>query len=150
MTLRERLDADLKEALKARDQVRMDTIRALKSAVKYKEVEGEARTLGDDDILKVIGSLVKQRRDSVEQFRANNRPELADKEEREIGLLQAYLPQQLTPAELEALVDAAIAETGASGPKAMGPVMKAVQAKAAGRAEGKAISEVVKRRLAGS
>lgn len=149
MTLRERLDADLKEAQKARDQVRMDTIRALKSAVKYKEVEGEAKTLGDDEILKVLASLVKQRRDSVEQFRANGRPELADKEEREIGILQTYLPAQLGPDELEALVDATIAELGVSGPKAMGAVMKAVQAKVAGRAEGKAVSEVVKRKLAG-
>lgn len=148
MSVRQQLDADLKEAMKARDQVRMDTIRAVKSAIKYKEVEGENRTLEEAEILKVIASLIKQRRESAEQFRAGNRPELADKEEREITLLQAYLPQQLSAEELARLVDEAVKETGATSPKDMGAVMKLLQPRIAGRAEGKAVSEAVKARLA--
>ncbi len=149
MTLRERLDADLKEAMKARDQVRLDTIRNVKSDIKYKEVEGEAKTLDDAGILKVVQSLIKKRQDADEQFRAGNRPELAAKEEREASILQAYLPAQLGEAELEALVAQAIAEAGATTPKDMGKVMKLVQPKVAGRADGKTISELVKKKLGG-
>jgi len=149
MTLREKLDSDLKDAMRARDQVRLDTIRNIKSAVKYKEVEAENKVLDDGAILKVIAGLVKQRRDSVEQFTAGGRKDLADKEERELAILQTFLPQQLSETELAALVDEAIRETGAADMKAMGGVIKAVQAKAAGRAEGKAISDLVKKKLAG-
>ena len=150
MSLRAQLDADLKEAMKARDQVRVDTIRGVKSAVKYKEVEGgEAKSLDDAAIVKVVAGLVKQRRDSIEQFRAAGRTELADKEQRELELLQQYLPQQLSEAEIEALVAQVIAEVGASSPKDMGAVMKVLQPKVAGRADGRVVSETVKRKLAG-
>ena len=129
MTLRERFDADLKEAMRAKDQVRVDTVRAIKSAIKYKEVEGEAKTLDDAGIIRVITSELKKRREASEQFRANNRPELADKEDREASLLTAYLPQQMSEAEITTIVDAAIAESGAKTPKEMGAVMKLVQPK---------------------
>ena len=151
MTLREKLNADLKEAMKARDQVRLDTIRNIKSAMKYKEVAGtEATELSDDEIVKVVTGLVKQRRESAEQFRAGNRPEMAEKEEKELAILQQYLPQQLTPDEIEAIVAAAVQEAGASSPKDMGAVMKIVQPKVAGRADGKVVSELVKKKLSGA
>jgi len=150
MTLREQLDAHLKEAMRAREQLRVDTIRAVKSAVKYKEVEGgESKALDDAGIVKVVQSEIKKRRDAAEQYRAANRADLAEKEERELAILQVYLPQQLTADEVEKLVVEAIAESGATGPKDMGAVMKAVQPKTAGRADGKIVSELVKKKLAG-
>ena len=150
MSLRDKLNADLKEAMKARDQIRLDTIRNIKSAMKYKEVAGtEATELSDDEIVKVVTGLVKQRREAAEQFRAGNRPELAEKEEKELSILQQYLPQQLTEVEVEAIVVAAIQESGATTPKEMGAVMKIVQPKVAGRADGKVVSELVKKKLAG-
>lgn len=150
MTLREQLDAHLKEAMRAREQLRVDTIRAVKSAVKYKEVEGgEAKALDDAGIVKIVQSEMKKRRDASEQYRAANRVDLAEKEERELAILQVYLPQQLSAEEVEKLVVEAIAEAGATGPKDMGAVMKAVQPKTAGRADGKIVSELVKKKLAG-
>ena len=149
MTLREQLDADLKEAMRARDQVRVDTVRAIKSGIKYKETEGEAKSLDEAGIVKVVQSEIKKRKDAAEQYGAAGRADLAEKEEREITILAAYLPQQLTEAEVEALVVAAIAEVGATSPKEMGAVMKAVQPKVAGRADGKLVSEWVKKKLAG-
>ena len=147
-TLKERIDADLKEAMRSKDELGTSVLRMLKSAVKYKEVEPGAKALDDAGVLAVISTLIKQRRDSVEQFRTGSRPDLADKEEREIGILQRYLPQQLTAAELQALVKGAVTEAGAKGPKDMGAVMKALLPKVQGRAEGKAVSEAVKAALA--
>ena len=115
MTLREQLDSDLKEAMRARDQVRVDTVRGIKSAVKYKEVEGgEAKALDDAGVTKVVQSEIKKRRDAAEQYKAAGRADLADKEEREVTILLAYLPQQLSEAEIEAIVVAATA-SGAHG-----------------------------------
>lgn len=149
MSLRAQLDADLKEAMKARDSIRLNTIRGVKSAMKYKEVEGgEATSLDDAGILKVIVALVKQRKDSIEQFRAGGRDDLADKEQKELEVLQVYLPQPLTEAEIEALVVQTIAEVGATGPKDMGAVMKAIGPKTTGRADGKTVSTLVKSKLA--
>jgi hypothetical protein len=148
MALRERLDEDLKSAMRAKDSLRMNTIRGLKSAVKYREIE-LMKPLDDAGILGVASTEIKRRRDSVEQYRAGNRPDLADKEEAEILLLQDYLPQQLTAAELEAKVDEVIARVGAKGPKDMGAVMKALLPDVQGRADGKVVSELVKQRLAG-
>ncbi|MFP2896485.1 GatB/YqeY domain-containing protein [Corallococcus sp. 4LFB] len=147
-TLKERLTADLKDAMKAKDELTLSVVRMLKSAVKYKEVEPGASELDDAGVLQVIAGLIKQRRDSIEQFKAGGRPELADKEEQEISVLQRYLPKQLTPEELTAAVQASIAEVGAKGPKDMGAVMKNVNPKLQGKAEGKAISEEVKAQLA--
>ena len=148
MALRERLDEDLKSAMRAKDSLRMNTIRGLKSAVKYREIE-LMKPLDDAGILGVAATEIKRRRDSVEQYRAGNRPDLADKEEAEIRLLQDYLPQQLPAAELEAKVDEVIARVGAKGPKDMGAVMKALLPVVQGRADGKVVSELVKQRLAG-
>jgi uncharacterized protein len=149
MALRERLDADLKAAMKERDELKLSVVRMLKSAVKYREVEGEkAITLDETGILQVVGTEIKRRRDSVEQYRAGGREDLARKEEAEIAILQGYLPAQLSRAELEAKVDEVVARVGAKGPKDMGAVMKAVMPKVQGKAEGKAISEEVKSQLA--
>jgi hypothetical protein len=148
MALREKLDEDLKSAMRAKDSLRMNTVRALKSAVKYREIE-LMKPLDDAGILGVASTEIKRRRDSVEQYRAGNRPDLADKEEAEIRLLQDYLPQQLPAAELEAKVDEVIARVGAKGPKDMGAVMKALLPDVQGRADGKVVSELVKQRLAG-
>ncbi len=147
MALKEQLDADLKTAMREKDALKLSVVRMLKSAVKYREIE-IMKPLDDAGVLAVIGSEVKRRRDSVEQYRAGKREDLATKEEREIAVLQGYLPQQLSPEELEAKVVAAVAAAGAKGPKDMGAVMKALLPEVQGRAEGKAVSDAVKRRLA--
>jgi hypothetical protein len=148
MALREKLDEDLKSAMRAKDSLRMNTVRALKSAIKYREIE-LMKPLDDAGILGVMATEIKRRRDSVEQYRAGNRADLADKEEAEIKILQEFLPQQLTPAEVEAKVAEVITRVGAQGPKDMGAVMKALLPEVQGRADGKVVSELVKQRLAG-
>jgi len=148
MSLKEKIDADLKDAMRSRNELSTSVLRMLKSQVKYKEVEPGAHALDDAGITQVILTQIKQRRDSAEQFKSGGRPELAEKEEKEIAILQGYLPQQLSPEQLTAEVQAAITESGAKGPKDMGAVMKAVMPKVQGRAEGKAISEAVKTQLA--
>lgn len=147
-TLKERLDADLKDAMRSKNELATSVIRMLKSAVKYKEVEPGASALDDAAIVQVIGTLIKQRRDSVEQFKAGGRLELAQKEEQEIVILQAYLPQQLSKEALAQAVTAAIQASGAKSAKEMGAVMKALMPSVAGKAEGKAISEEVRAQLA--
>ena len=148
MALREKLDEDQKSAMRAKDSLRMNTVRGLKSAIKYREIE-LMKPLDDAGILGVVATEIKRRRDSVDQYRAGNRPDLADKEEAEIKILQEFLPQQLTPAEVEAKVAEVIARVGAQGPKDMGAVMKALLPEVQGRADGKVVSELVKQRLAG-
>lgn len=148
-TVRERIDADLKDAMRSKNELQTSVIRMLKSSIKYKEVEpGATGPLDEAGILQVIGTLIKQRRDSVDQFKAGGRDDLAQKELDEISVLQNYLPKQLTPDELAAEVQASIAEVGAKSPKDMGAVMKHVQPKVQGRAEGRAVSEAVKAALA--
>jgi len=147
MALRERLDEDLKAAMRQKDPLRLNTIRGLKSAVKYREIE-LMNTLDDAGILGVIASEIKRRRDAVEQYHAGGRQDLVEKEEAESRILHGYLPQQLSTAELEAKVDEVIAQVGAKGPKDMGAVMKALLPQVQGRADGKAVSELVKQRLA--
>lgn len=147
MALKERIDADLKAAMKDKDAERLSVVRMLKSAIKYREIE-VMKPLDDAGIQGVIASEIKRRRDAVEQYRAGKREDLAAKEEREIAALQAYLPQQLSPEELEAKVVTAIGAAGAKGPKDMGAVMKALLPEVQGRAEGKAVSDLVKRKLA--
>ena len=147
MALKEQLDADMKAAMRDKDTLKLSTVRMLKSAIKYREIE-LMKPLDDAGVLAVISTEVKRRRDSVEQYRAGNRQDLADKEEAEIRILQAWLPAQLSPDELAALIDEAVKKVGAQGPKDMGAVMKEVQPKVQGRAEGKTVSEQVKARLA--
>jgi uncharacterized protein YqeY len=148
MSLKEKIDADLKDAMRGRKELETSVLRMLKSQVKYKEVEPGAQALDDAGVTQVILSLIKQRRDSADQFKTGGRLELAEKEEKEIAILQGYLPQQLSAEELAKEVQAAIAQAGAKGPKDMGSVMKALMPKVQGKAEGKAISEAVKAQLA--
>ena len=146
-TLRERLDADLKDAMRARDEMKLTTIRAIKSAVKYKEVEAANKVLDEPAIIQVIVTQVKQRRDAAAEYKAANRVDLADKEEKEITILQNYLPTQLSAEELTAEISKAITEAGAKSAKDLGNVMKIVTPRLKGQAEGKAISDEVKLQL---
>ncbi len=148
MALKERLDDDMKSAMREKAQLKLSTIRMLKSAIKYREIE-LMKPLDDAGIEGVVANEIKRRRDSVEQYKAGNRQELADKEAAEIAILQAYLPQQLTEAEVRAKVEEAVKKVGAQGPKDMGAVMKALMPEVQGRAEGKLVSELVKARLSG-
>jgi uncharacterized protein YqeY len=145
--LQERIDSELKDAARAQDKRRLTLLRALKSAIKYREIEKDG-TLDDAEVLQVVSMMIKQRRDSVAQFTAGGRPELAENESAEIALLEAYLPRQLTDDELLALVQEAIAQTGAKTPREMGAVMKALAPKTQGKAEGKRVSDAVKAALA--
>jgi uncharacterized protein YqeY len=147
MMLKERLDADLKAAMKEKDALKLSVVRMLKSAIKYREIE-VMKTLDDAGVQGVIASEIKRRRDSVEQYRQGGREDLASKEEGEIAILQAYLPAQLSAEELSKLVDAAIQRVGAQGPKDMGKVMKELLPEVQGKAEGKVVSELVKQKLA--
>ena len=149
MALKEQLDADLRSAMKDRDQLKVSVVRMLKSAIKYREIE-LSKSLDDAGVQAVIASEVKRRRDSVEQYRQGGRDDLASKEEAEIALLQRYQPAQLSEVELAKLVDAAIARVGAQGPKDMGKGMKELLPEVQGRAEGKKVSDLVKQQLAGS
>ena len=148
MALKDQLDADMKTAMREKAQLRLDTIRMLKSAIKYREIE-LMKPLDDTGVVTVVSSEIKRRRDSIEQYRAGNRVDLAEKEETELGILQAYLPAQLSEADLRAKVEEAVKKVGAQGPKDMGAVMKALLPEVQGRADGKAVSELVKTRLAG-
>lgn len=148
MALREKLDEDLKSAMRAKDSLRMNTVRALKSAVKYREIE-LMKPLDDAGVLAVISSEIKRRRDSVEQYTAGNRADLAEKEAAELKILQAWLPAQLGVEELRKLVEAAVQTSGAQGPKDMGAVMKLLMPDTQGKADGKVVSDMVKARLSG-
>ena len=147
MTLRERLTEEMKGAMKARDELRLSTIRLVKSAVRNREIELKSE-LDDTGIREVIASLVKQRRESIGLFRQAGRDDLAEKEEKELQVLFDFLPPQLSRPELEELVQKAIAECGAGGIKEMGKVMKALTPHVAGRADGKTVAEVVREKLA--
>lgn len=149
MGLPQDINAAITAAMKARDQVRLDPLRMLKTALTNKQIE-KGRDLDDAEALQVVASLVKQRRESIEQFRKGGRSDLVDKEAREITILEAYLPPAMDTAELDALVQAAITETGATSPKDMGRVMKDLMPRLAGRGvDGKAVNELVRRKLGG-
>lgn len=147
MSLSDRLTQDLKLAMKSRDQLRMDVIRMIKAAILNKEVELK-RDLDDAEMSRVMTALVKQRRESVEQFEKAQRMELAAKERKEIEIIESYLPRPLSPDELEAIVAAVILETGSRTLKDMGTVMKAVLARLVGQSiDGKQVSDLVKSKL---
>ena len=146
MALREQLNEDIKNAMKARDQERLGTLRLMLSAVKQREVD-ERITLDDAGVIGVVEKMIKQRRESIAQFEKGGRPELAEREKAEIGVLEAYLPQQLSPAEVEAIASATIASTGAKSAADMGKVMGVVKPKLAGRADMGKVSGLVKARL---
>jgi uncharacterized protein YqeY len=147
MTLTEQVNADIAAAMKARDAARLSALRMVKAAIMNKEVE-KGRTLEDAEVLQVLTTLVKQRRDSIDQFAKAGRTDLVDKETAEIGVLETYLPPAASADEIDAAVGAAIAETGAASAKDIGKVMKAVMPKLAGKqADGKTINEAVRRKL---
>ncbi len=152
MTLKARITEDMKAAMRARDGARLATIRLLQAAIKQREVD-ERIELGDGDVLAVIDRMVKQRRESIAQFEAGKRPDLAAAEQAEIAVLAEYQPAPLSDAEIDAAIDAAMADAlaaaGATGPAAMGKVMAALKPRLAGRADMSAVSARVKLRLAG-
>jgi uncharacterized protein YqeY len=149
MTLQERVDSDLKDAMRAKEATKLGALRMLKSALKYAEIEksGADADLSETEAVKVIRKQVKQRQDSIESFEKGGRAELAAKEKEELSILNAYLPQAMSSDELSKLVRETIAEVGATSKAEMGAVMKVAQAKVAGRADGKALSQEVARQL---
>ena len=149
MTLQQRVDADLKEAMRAKDATKLGVLRMLKSALKYAAIaksDAEAE-LSDAEAVQVIRKQAKQRQDSIESFEKGGRAELADKEKEELAILNTYLPQGMTPDELAKVVRETIAELGATSKAQMGAVMKALQAKVGGRADGKTLSSEVQKQL---
>jgi uncharacterized protein YqeY len=149
VTLTERVNQDIATAMKARDQVRLSPLRMLKAAIINRGVE-KGRDLDDAEVIQVLGSLVKQRRDSMEQFTKAGRQDLVNKESGEIKVLAKYQPPPATGEDIAVAVDAAIAETGATSPADMGKVMKAIVPKLAGKtADGRTVSDAVKQRLSG-
>jgi len=149
MTLKDKIILDMTASMKAKDAVRTSTLRMVKAAIMHREKEG-AGELSDEDVLKLLRSQLKQRRDSVEQYQQAGRQDLADKEIAEIAVIEFYLPQAASEAEIEQAVTDAITETGATSMKEMGSVMKSVMVKLAGKnADGRIVSETVKKKLAG-
>src|SRR5215470_17633541 len=149
MTLQERVDSDLKEAMRAKDTTRLGVLRMLKSALKYAAIaksDADAE-LNDAEAVQVIRKQARQRQDSIESFEKAGRAELAEKEKEELSILNSYLPQALGAEELAKIVRETIAETGATSKAQMGAVMKALQAKVAGRADGKTLSAEVQKQL---
>jgi uncharacterized protein YqeY len=143
----DRINADITAAMRARDQARLAPLRMLKSALTNKSVE-KGHGLDDQEAMQVVSTLIKQRRDSIEQFEKGGRRDLADKETAEIGVLEQYLPPPVSDADITAAIDAVVAETGASGPKDVGKVMKGVMGRLAGRTvDGRMVNELVRKRL---
>ena len=149
MTLQQRVDSDLKDAMRAKDATKLGVLRMLKSALKYAAIakSGAEAELSDGEAVQVIRKQAKQRQDSIESFEKGGRAELADKEKEELAILNTYLPQGMSPDELAKVVRETIAELGATSKAQMGAVMKALQAKASGRADGKTLSAEVARQL---
>lgn len=147
MTVQERIQKEMIESMKSHHELKLSVLRMMKTAVKLKETE-KRTALDDGECIAIFATLIKQRRESADQFRKGGREDLAAKEEQEITILDEFMPAAPTDAEIAAAIDAAVTETGANSPKQMGAVMKAVQAKLAGkRVDGKALSEKVKARL---
>lgn len=148
MTIQERLTEAMKVAMKAKDSLRLNTIRMMRTAIKNREIDTRGE-LSETEAISILSTLVKQRRESAEAFRTGGRAELAAKEEQELVIIQEFLPAQLDEAGISALIEKAVLETGAASPKDMGKVMKLVSAQTTGRADGRLVSELVKARLAG-
>jgi uncharacterized protein YqeY len=146
MGLKEKIDADIKGALKSGAKDKVSALRMLSAALKNKQID-KRRPLTDDEVIETVRSLIKQRKDSIEQFAKGGRQDLVDKETAEIPVLEVYLPKQLSREEVEAMVRDAVAQTGAQGPKDMGKVMKALVPLIGGRADNKLVSELVKNAL---
>jgi uncharacterized protein YqeY len=146
MALREKIDTDAKDALKSGAKDKVSTLRMLIAALKYKEID-KRRQLTEEEVIETVRSLIKQRKDSIEQFTKGGRQDLVDKETAEVGVLEVYLPKQLSREELEVMVRDAMTQSGAQGAKDMGKVMKVLVPLVGGRADGKLISELVKNAL---
>ncbi|MFA6560786.1 MAG: GatB/YqeY domain-containing protein [Verrucomicrobiia bacterium] len=146
-TLFDKIQADLKQAMLSKDALRTSVLRLFVSAARYYQVEKSLSALGDEDVIQVVKRQAKQRRDSIESFATANRSDLAEKERQELAILENYLPQQLSEAEITMLVKAAIAETGAASKAQAGLVMKSVMPKLQGRADGKVVNQVVMKLL---
>ena|SRR5215216_1809200 len=147
MSLRDRLTNDLKDAMKAKDQLRMDVIRMIKAAMMNKEIELK-KDLDDAELSRVMTNLVKQRKESVEQYQKGQRADLAEKEQKEIAIIEAYLPKAVSAEDLRAVIDTVVRETGASNVKDMGAVMKTVMMRLAGQTvDGKQVSDLVRAKL---
>jgi uncharacterized protein len=148
MNLKTRFDQDLVVAMKAKDVLKTSVLRMIKSAVRLKEVETTGAPLDDEQVMQVLGSMIKQRKDSIEKFEAGHRQDLAEKEQDEIRIIEQYLPKALSREEIAAQVQLAIEETGASSPKDFGRVMKTAMGRFKGQVvDGKLVSELVKERL---
>lgn len=147
MQLREQIAKDFNEALKTRDERKLSALRLLRTEIKKREVSGHKKELSEAEMIDTISSLVKQRRESIRLFQEGNRPDLVEKEEAELNILLSYLPQPLSRAEIEALVDQIISETGAANLKDQGLVMKNIMPKISGRADGKFVNEIVRQKL---
>ena len=147
MEIREKLTTDMKNAMREKDQVRLDSIRFLQAAIKNKEIELRPNPISADDVLGVVKKMVKQRKESIEQYQAAARQDLVDKETVELKILEAYLPAQMDRTALEKIVLETIAELKAASVKDMGPVMKSVMLKTAGAADNKLVSEIIKAKL---
>lgn len=145
MTIQDRLTEEMKRAMKAKDSLRLGTVRMARTAIKNAEIEARGE-LEEDAVIRVLSTLVKQRREAAEAYR-DSRPELAEKEEQELAVLQEFLPQPLSEEEIHALIDAAIAAVGATSMKEMGAVMKQVTVQTVGRADGKLVSTLVRQKL---
>jgi len=147
MSLSGKIDEQIKDAMKKGEATRLSVLRLLKSAVKYYQVEKKLAEVGDSDFLNVVRKQIKQRQDSVEAYKQGGRDELVSKEQEEIKILEQYLPASMSETDLEKLVKDTLQELGVSSKKEMGRVMKAVNEKVAGRADGKTISQIVQRNL---
>lgn len=147
MGLREQLTNDMKTAMREKNQLRLDSIRFLQAAIKNREIEVRPEAITDEEVLSVVKKMVKQRKESIEQYKTANRQDLVDKEAAELVIIEAYLPAQMSKEDVEKIVLATIAELKASSIKDMGAVMKAVTAKTAGSADNKQVSEIIRAKL---
>jgi uncharacterized protein len=148
MSLAEKIQKDLVDAMRAKEELRLSVLRGIKAAIKHKEVE-KIRAIDDTESIQILQTLVKQRKESIEQFTKGNRPELAEKETKELAILESYLPASASAAEMNAAIDKALAETGANSMKQMGAVVKAAKSALEGKSvDGKALSDLVRERLA--
>jgi len=147
MGLREQLTNDMKTAMREKNQLRLDSIRFLQAAIKNREIEVRPDAITDEEVLSVVKKMVKQRKESIEQYKTANRQDLVDKEAAELVIIEAYLPAQMSKEDVEKIVLATIAELNATSIKDMGTVMKAVTAKTAGTADNKQVSEIIRAKL---
>ena len=145
-SLKKRIDQNMKEALKSKDSVRLGVLRMLKSEIRYREID-KGSELTDDDVISVLSSAIKRRKDSIQQFEKGGRDDLVSKEKQELAVVTEYMPRQLSPEELSQIVSQAISEEGATGPSDLGKVMKLIMSKVRGRADGKLVNQMVSSQL---